>query len=277
MKLQRLIFFPILILFAIPVAPPKAQAQGDNPLDPTPQRRQILVGPTFAVNRNYHTGGFRTIEDPLCPLFEDGSGWGFAVGLSAEFLPAIDGKWGIIPRITFEQRPGNFRQELPDAKVLLPAESDTADPMVVNQTVSMSSDITYTLLNAEVMYKQELMTLGDLRVGVLAGPSVQYVLGGTNRQVQNLDEPDNARFRNQENLPEENNGRTLVFQDGDITQRASIRFSVKGGIQGEIGLFGNQWILTPGVYYDYGITDVTTTENWGLSSIIFQTDLRRAF
>ena len=279
MNLKTVSLAFLVALFAIPVISIRSHGQGgkDNPLDPTKQRRQILVGPTFAISRNYHTGGFRTIDDPGCPLFEDGTGWGMAVGLSAEFLPSVDGRWGIIPRVTFDQRPGQFRQELPNAKVLLPNPIDPNVPQVVDQTVSTTSDITYSLLNFEVMYKYEILLLGDLRVGVAAGPAFQYVMGGTNRQVQDLETPENARFINPDGRPVENSGRRLIFFDGDIPDRSSTRISAKGGLQGDIGLFDNQWALIPGVYYDYGFTDVTPSENWQLSSIFFQVDLRRAF
>lgn len=259
-------------------APSLSYSKGnDNPLDPAPSRRQILVGPTFNINRNYHSGGFRVIDDPQCPVFEDGSGWGFGVGLSAEFLPSVNGSWGIIPRVTFEQRPGVFNQELPNAEVLLPSADPNEEPVIVEQTVSTTSEITYSILNAEVMYKQEVLVLDALRIGVVAGPAFAYVLGGTNRQVQDLIEPQNARFTNPSDLETEENGRRLIFYDGDIQGRNSIRFSAKGGVQGEFGLFGNQWIMTPGVYYDYGLTEVTSEDSWNLSSIIFQVDLRRAF
>ncbi len=265
----------LAIFMALP-ADSSAQDGRDNPLNPSPSRRQVLVGPTFGMTRNYHSGNFRIIDDPSCPFFTDGTGWGFLVGLSAEFLPSIDGRWGIIPRISFEQRPATFTEELPDAQVLLPG-ADPNNPQVVNQTITTLSEITYTLMNVEVLYKQEIAQLGDFRVGLLAGPAFQYILAGTKRQQQDLVEPLEAKFQNPENLPTENGGRTLVFFDGDITNRNATRFSVKGGVQGEIGLFDDDWILTPGVYYDYGFTEVTNTEDWQLSSIIFQVDLRRAF
>ena len=277
MNVKTVFLATLAFLLALP-AVSYSQKGDDNPLDPSPSRKQILIGPTVSVNRNYHSGGFRTIaDDPSCPVFQDGNGWGFGVGLSAEFLPSINGTWGIIPRITFEQRPGQFNEELPNAEVLLPNPDPNADPEIVSQTVSTSSDIVYTILNAEVMYKQEVLILDGLRIGVLGGPAFGYVIGGTIRQVQDLETPENARFINNQGLVEENNGRTLVFADGDIPARSSTRFSLKAGVQGEFGLFGNQWIMTPGVYYDYGLTEVTDTESWNLSSIIFQVDMRRAF
>ena len=263
---------------ALPMIAEQSIAQkGSTPLEFIPSQPQVLVGPTFGVNRNYHSGGFRTIPDPGCPLFEDGTGWGFAIGFSAEFLPVVDGRWGIISRFTFEQRPGQFRQDLPNAKVLRQSQTDPNNSVIVDQSVSTTSDITYSLLNAEVMYKQEILHLSDIRIGVLAGPAFQYVIGGTNRQVQDLEAPDNARFTNPEGYPTARSGRQLIFFDGNIPDRNGARISVKAGLQGEIGLFDNQWSMTPGIYYDYGLTDVTTAESWQLHSMFFQVDLRRAF
>jgi hypothetical protein len=45
-------------------------------------------------------------------------------------------------------------------------------------------------------------------------------------------------------------------------------------MQVEVPLFHNKWIMTPGIYYDYGFTDVTSLENWQLNSLLFVVDLR---
>ena len=268
---MKRVSYILALLGAFTLGAEMVSAQGSNPLDPTVPRSQVLVGPTVGLSRNYHTGGFRTIEDPNCPIFEDGSGWGFLVGITAEFQPSPT--WSIIPRVAYESRPANFEQNLPDAQVLRPGASNP-----VNQTVTTSSAITYSLLTAEVMYKYEFLKIGrGFRVAAEAGPVFGYVLGGKNRQVQNLIEPQNARFVNPDGYPTENNGRTLVLFDNDIPGRSSTRFSLKGGLQAEIGLFGNAWIATPGIYYDYGLTQVTENENWNLNSILFQLDFRRAF
>lgn len=246
-----------------------------NPLDPPRARRQVLVGPTFLVNRNYHSGGFHPIADASCPLFENGNGWGFGLGLTAEFLPVVNGSWSIIPRVTFEQRPATFYQELPNVPISQPISPDSN--AILNQTVATTAEITYTLLNMELLYKKEILVQGGIRFGVLAGPALSYVLGGTSYQVQDLIEPENARFIPVGDYQLTRGGRRMIFYDGDIPSRTSTRFSLKGGVQCEIGLFGNQWIMTQGLYYDYGVTNVTAAESWGLNSLILQTDFRRAF
>jgi hypothetical protein len=50
---------------------------------------------------------------------------------------------------------------------------------------------------------------------------------------------------------------------------------LKGGLQAEVGIFGDEWYMTPGVYYDYGLNDVTRAENWQLNTLMFTVDFRR--
>lgn len=268
-----------LFCAALLLAPIVAHAQEeaddlDNPLNPTQPRAKLLIGPRVGLTRNYHTGGFHTLEGANCPKFESGSGWGFLGGLTAEFIPG-NGNWSIVPAITFDTRPGNFKQRLPDVLVLL-------DTIPVNQTISTTSDVTYQLASAEVMYKQEIWQPGkSFRVSVSAGPVGSYVLGGKISQYNDLEEPQNARFAAETVPPTahlENNGRRMVFSDNEeIPGRSSIRFSLKGGLQAEIGLFNNQIMMYPGVFYDFGLTHVTSQENWNLNSMLFQVDIRRAF
>ncbi len=241
-----------------------------NPLDPTVQKSKVLVGPVIGGSQNMHSGGFRTIDEPNCPVFTSGSGLGILGGITAEFQ--FGETWSIIPRITYQTRPGSFTQSLPNALVLLPGQSEP-----VNQSVTTSSEITYNLLTFETMYKQEFAELGPIRLGVATGPTISYVLGGNNYQVQDLIDPPNARFVNPTGLPTANNGRRLIRYDDAIPERASIRASIKAGLQGEFGLFDNAWLMSPGIYYDYGLTDVTTAEDWQLQSVMFQIDFRRAF
>lgn len=242
-----------------------------NPLESTVHFTKVLVGPVVGGSRDYHTGGFRTVNDPICPVFSQGTGWGPLAGISAEFV--MGEAWSLISRICYDNRPGNFRQYLPDAGVLVVNQPDP-----VKQTVSTESVIGYRMLTAEMMYKQDLARIGkSIRLSVAAGPVLGYVLGGTNRQVMNLEQPQNARFINLENKPVENGGRTLVFYDGAIPGRNTVRLSLKCGVQTEFGMYNNQVIVTPGMYFDYGLTRVSSAENWNLNALLFHVDFRRAF
>jgi hypothetical protein len=243
-----------------------------NPLDPPAYQSQVLVGPVVGGNRNYHTGGFRTIDEPGCPTFDQGSGWGYLAGISAEYLPNLRSTWSVIPRVTYEERPGTFVQHLPDVKV---APVGTGEP--IDQSVDVASAVMYRMVAAELMYKREFAQLLNVRFAVEAGPVGAVVLSGRNIQTENLVDPENARFINPRGLPTEADGRKLVLYNGDIPGRSGFRLSLKAGIQAEIPLFRNGWYMTPGIYYDYGVTDVTSSENWKLNSMLFSVDLRRAF
>ena len=150
----------------------------------------------------------------------------------------------------------------------------------VEQGIEALSDIDYRIMSAEVLYKYEIMQPArSIRLSVAAGPTADLLLVGRKTQVQDLVDPDNARFIETSGLhPNEHNGRRQVFAKNDeIKGLSRTRFSLKGGVQGEIGLFNDKVIFYPGVFFDYGLTRVSTAENWSLNSILFQLDFRRAF
>lgn len=242
-----------------------------TPLGDEIPRTKILVGPVVGVNNNAHTGGFRILDGVNCPKFTSGSAWGYMVGVTAELQRSTG--WSVIPRITYESRPAHFKEQLDDALVLLPDQTT-----VVNQSVSATSDITYKLLNAEVLYSRQLFSPGRrFHISLAAGPAAGWVLDAKIRQVQDLEEPLNARFLNPDTLPTENFGRRLIYRDNeDVPQHKKFRFSLKAGIYAEVGLFRDNWIITPGIYYDYGLSHVTGNENWNLNTLMFQVDLRHA-
>jgi hypothetical protein len=131
------------------------------------------------------------------------------------------------------------------------------------------------------MYKQDLWQIGrGIRVAAEAGPVFGYVLGGKNRQIESLELPTNGRFLPVDSatgFSESADRRTIIFYDNVIKERNPFRFSIKAGLQAEVPLFNYAWIMCPGIFYDYGLTKVTNTENWNLNTLSFQVDFRRAF
>lgn len=259
------------IALLLPAAAAIAQPGGSTPITPQSPRAAVLVGPVLGLNRNFHSGGFRTISsDASCPYFEEGTGWGMLAGITAELM--LSEHSALIPRLTYESRPGSFTSALPDALVQLPGHEG-----LVNQSITARSDVTYGLLGAELLYKHDVGALGEMRIALAGGPAVAYVVSGTNRQVEELIEPANARFIGRDGYAIEDGGRRLVFYDGPIIARRTLRYSFKAGMQAEVGLFGDSWYMTPGLYYDFGLSDVTRAENWQLSSLVFMVDFRRGF
>lgn len=272
MKLRLLSLLCILSAISM-FSTAQAQDESSNPLDPIVKKSKLLMGPVFGVNRNYHTGGFGVFDEPLCPTSENGTGWGFAAGFTVEFLAGET--WSIVPRIMYETRPGLFTNQMPDVDVLVQSGNTTQR---VKQTVALESSIKYNLATLDVLYKQEILPItNNLRLSAVAGPAISLAIGDNNRQVQNLDLPENARFKNPRNLPSENNGRTLVLKDSEIEQKSGTRFALRAGILAEVGLFNNAIIMTPGAYYDLGLTKVTSAQNWSLNSFLILVDFRRAF
>jgi hypothetical protein len=269
MKLS--VSLPLTVLCAIVLVPPcvAEPIQQSTPIEAAPQRAPVLVGPVVGMNRNFHSGGFRTItSDEACPIFSNGSGWGFLAGVTAEI--ALSPVSAVIPRLTYESRPGSFESRLPDALVLPRGATD-----VIKQSVTASSSVSYTLFGIEGLYKHEVGTLGAMRIALAAGPALGVVIADNNRQVQDLVEPTNAVFTNPQGYPVEEGGRRIVFYDAPIPARTDLRFSLKAGVQAEVLLFGGTWYMTPGLYYDYGLSDVTRADNWQLNSLMFMVDFRR--
>ena len=87
----------------VTVAAPVDPDEFDDPLNFKLARPKQLIGPRMAINRNYHTGGFRTLDGASCPKFESGTGWGYAGGITAEF--AGGATWSIVPAITRNTTP----------------------------------------------------------------------------------------------------------------------------------------------------------------------------
>jgi hypothetical protein len=287
MKTSRRLHSPRLIIIIASallmlLATVRSNAQTDDLSADTPSEDPVaeassgplfLVGVTGGVTRNSHSGGFRMIDDPLCPNFEDGKGVGYLVGISANYRISDASVWGVVARVGLEQRPGNFHEVLPNAKVLIPNPDGSGDPEVTTQSTSMTAEIHYPLLGSELLLQFLPLRVGQFELGLVAGPSLQFVLNGANRRTyQEIDSPDDGRFINSSGLPTENGGRRLIFEDGDIPARNSVRWSAKAGVQG-VWTMTSFLRMAAGISYDHALTDVTSTEPWTVNSIIGQVDV----
>ncbi|MGE3800095.1 MAG: outer membrane beta-barrel protein [Candidatus Kapaibacterium sp.] len=230
----------ILSLVAAFMLPNLLTAQSDEgPLHIHRSRSQWLIGLSISFLHNYYheadiTGNStRSIE-----LNSSSLGYGF--GVSAELLPNVYTRWGIIPRFSYEHRPAKM--------------STTVDG------IRYDYETGYNLLNVEVLYKYEVGLIDGARVGVSVGPAFQYAL---------LDSVDRSEFDNQE---------AFDFFAAAMTNITSTRLSARGGIQVEFGVLDNHWMLVPGLYYDFPLTSIGAEEFnvWKVNSIILQIDFRRA-
>jgi hypothetical protein len=202
-------------------------------------------------------------------LVTDIRGYGFSCGITLVYLPGSD--FGLVTRLCYESRPGSAQQDRPEAKVLLPSG-------VATQKVTSATDIKYTLLTLDLMGRWRFASFGEGGgLSLSAGPSLGSVLDARYTARQNLvGYPPDVRFQNPQGLRTENNGQTIYYADNEpIHTKNQFRLSLRGGIQGEFGS-PNGFQICPGVFYDYGLSNVTESENWHLNSFLFLVDFRHA-
>ncbi len=149
----------VLLALVFLLAANKVHGQPDGPdvADFAFPRTDWSIGLSISVLYNHHSGGSRP-PDTSCSLDFTGGAPGYGFGLSAEFLPNVNGRWGMIPGLLYEHRPGKARGKL------------------VGESQSHDVSVVYDLLTFGILYKYDYLATRDLRIGVAAGPSFQYAL-----------------------------------------------------------------------------------------------------
>lgn len=234
---------------------------------------ELRIGLSSGLTRNFHDGdAYRLIDDPSCPVFNELDPlWGMSAGLTGAYK--FSRYAGVTAHLLYSTHPGRGRSELPNAQVLLPGSDPSEDPVVVTQTVRAQTDIVYNLYQLGVMGTMDVVSTQYVRAGIAVGGSVAYVDEARQTIKQELVEPENARFINPESYPEREGGRVLVFaDDAPIPGVSSFRASLRAGSYVDFRLF-NFLHITPGVYFDYGLTSVVEDRDWTLNFLMYQMDL----
>ena len=230
---------------------------------------EISVGISTALTSNRHHGGtwIWGVDDSCsCRSPRDARMNGYQVGVAVRHrlsdVLSFDG------RAVYDSRPTLFEQEMPGALVLLPGTNE-----VVNQETRAYSDVTYDLFTTDAMFTASLELVNGFSIAASVGPSVGVVKTARYTTWQDLITPEDARFTNPQGLESENKGRRLYLaRNREIEDAASVRLSAKvgGGIEIEPLRLGT---IRIGAYYDHPLTTVTTTDDWRISSLIYQLDL----
>ena len=281
MNLARL-FFALCACFFVLSASAFSQTGNvdlSDPLAPAAEPPRIYIGPIAGFNQNYHTGERVTFvpegEGVTCPVFGTGDATGYYVGLSAEYLigNVKDARSSIIARLAYDVRPAQFHQggdEDVPSRLPLPDGRDT----IILSSTEHTAEIKYSMINLDLLYKY---MIGNTRIAVTAGPSIGYVLTGTDDQRYNIVRPLDVQFEPTDLPPGmryDNFGRTIVVHEGDIEELSSIRLGIKVGVQYEISV--RKFMVVPAIWYDFGITKVTPNENWRVNALQAGVDIRYA-
>lgn len=282
----RTLFLTLLGVCLVSAGSMKAQDLSD-PLNPQKQKPRIYVGPVAGYNRSLHAGGFSSrFSEASCPNFESGTNNGYYFGLSAEYLlgDVKNSNSSVIARVIYDNQPAFFERPGDDYPSRL-ANGDT-----VRTAVRHTTDVKYTLLQFEVMYK---FNIPGTFLGITAGPQFGIPISGNQEQryelVFNPNAPgvqfaaeDLAKIVPPDKWTEgfepkfsDETRTAIVLYNGKIINQNSFRAAIKLGLQYEI-LLGRA-VLVPCVYYNLGITRINTDDAWRVNAIQIGADLRFAF
>ncbi|HYF02674.1 MAG TPA: hypothetical protein VEC36_04815 [Patescibacteria group bacterium] len=257
-----------------------------DPLNPRSAPPRLYVGPVGGYNYAVHTGEFASIPNNVnnspvpCPIFDGGTNNGFYAGMTMEYLignRAVTGEdpvSSIIGKLVYNSLPGYFDIEG------LPYKVVDANGQPVNTEVKHVNNVTYQTIDLDLLYK---LNLFGTSFGVVAGPTIGFAMG-TAQQDQRFElvSPLNARFEEDpqaasKGLKYSADGRTITISEGDLPNASGFRLGIKAGVQYEMPLFGStRYNLIPHVFYNFGITKLTSAENWRVNALQAGVDFRFA-
>ncbi len=275
-RLLTCIITVFLILFSF-----KSYSQ-ENPIEPGQQKRPILVGPVFGYNKSMHSVELLTFDDPtkLCKPFDNGGGNGFYAGLSFEYLFGDPAKSisSIIVRALYNTMPAFMERIQDDYPTLVQTGPNTN--AVIQTTTKHEANVTYSMFTVEACYK--INPIPNVNLGITVGPTFDFPITKTINQTYKLvGDPLNAQFYVdtalyiQRGYKISADGRTITIQDGPIPNATGFRLGLKIGVQYEI-IPGEKWFIVPAIYYNLGITKVTSAENWRINALQLGVDIRYA-
>lgn len=253
--------------------PPVGQGELANPLEPNKARPRIYVGPVAGYNRSLHSSGFQSVSgDVLCPDFTSGTANGYYLGVSAEYMlgKPSESKSSIIARVVYNYMPAYY--EKPGDR--LPS-IDQTNGSIVYSTVRHVAEIKYSTIDLEAIYK---LNLFNSNFGVVIGPTIGVPVAVSRQQRMELIEPLNAQF-DPSLYPDNkfkyiNNNRGIITAEDNIPDKSGIRLAIKAGVQYEMPI--GKLLLVPCMYYNFGITEVSASNNLRINAIQAGVDLRFA-
>ena len=273
-------FIPLVLVLGFMMAGMTFAQDLNNPLVPTYQRPPIYIGPVFGYNRSMHSVNLASFDEAICPRFQDGDANGFYVGLSWEQMlgEAATSNSSFIVRVLYNTMPANLETSenpIPSLVTVVNANGDPISETILNSSTIHTQEINYAMITGEVMYK--LNPISGLPLGFTIGPTFDFAMSKTQDQRYKLVLPLEAQFKKNADAGYTyvDNDRTIIIKEGDIPESEAFRFALKAGIQYEIITSGKMYIV-PAVYYNFGITNLSSRENWRVNALQMGVDIRFA-
>jgi hypothetical protein len=269
----------IFVLFGCASAQKGVKQQ--DPINPAYERAPIYLGPVFGYNRSMHTVELASFDEAICPRFQNGNSNGFYLGISyEEMLGDINNSTSsIIARVLYNTMPASLETSeapIPSLVTIVDGNGNPTDETVLKSSTLHTQEIKYSMITAEVMYK--LNFIPGVPLGITVGPTFDFAMSKTQDQRYNLVQPLEAQFkRNQAAIDQGykyvNDDRTIIIKEGDIPDGSSFRLGIKAGVQYEI-LMSSRMYVVPSLYYNFGVTNLSSRENWRVNALQMGVDVR---
>ncbi len=282
---MKLRILPVLLISAVfSTLMVFGQSAKDNPIMPVYEEVPIYIGPVFGYNRSIHSVDLASFDEAICPRFQDGNDNGFYVGFSFEHHLGKDATLStssFIFRVLYSTMPAfmeTSEEPIPSLITIVDGNGDPIGEDIIESATRHTQQIDYSVVSAEVCYK--INPIPGMGLGFTIGPTFDFALTKTQDQRYELLTPKEAQFRrNQEAIDQlgyqyVNNDQTIIIKEGDIPNSNAFRLGIKAGVQYEI-LFGTL-VIVPAMYYNYGVTNLSSQESWRVNALQVGIDLRWA-
>jgi hypothetical protein len=274
----------LLALIILSIGNVKVFSQA-NPLGNVDVTPSFYIGPFAGVNMVTHSAVIAPFESTVdinlpCKDFQDGDGLGFYGGVSFEFLLGEDAKnsnMSIIGRVGFSMFPGSFEQ--PQDTYVSVVFDQSGNPSLVPSTVKHEAEVSYATGFAQGLFKFNPIENNGL--GIVAGIDFGLAITKNIKQEYKLVNSGDLTFetltQQQENLGYTLSAdrKTVTVKDGEIINAEAFRLGLMFGVQYEINTGGSLYFV-PNLFYNYGITGVTSDYDWNIHAIQIGIDARWA-
>lgn len=273
---MKRLLIPIIVLTAL--APIFLAAQElPNPLEPEAKSQKMYIGPVFGYNRSMHMAQLPSFaDDELCPYFENGDGNGFFAGGTIEFFigDVKNSKHSIIGRVIYSTMPAHFETEGKPYPSLVEVSENNFQR--IETSTQHKIDVTYAVASVEAMYSFKLF--GGF--ALTAGPTVDIPISKSFEQRYELIGADNVQFKPDDEAETKgyryvDNNRAIIVKDDEIEDAAGVRVALKAGAQYYINT-GSSMYIVPGVFYNFGISNVSGAVDWRADAFQIGVDIRFA-